>query len=408
MTSASIGEHSSGAERLPRLPMAALFLALFAMGTSLSFVFAALPPIGRRLGLSELQLGLVVAPAALVFVVANAVWGSLSERLGRKRVIVVAIAAASAVSAAFALIVRARLEDAISASLAFALLVAARLVLGALAGGLLPATQAYIADATAPALRTRGLALIGAGLGLGMVSGPGLAAVVASLGPVAPFVAVAVIAAIALALVLLALGNTAPSSAAAGRLAKRTPLGRILPLLSMVVLAYSAYGVVLQVTGFRLQDQFGVDAAGAIRLTGLALMVMSAGLVATQLILARIALPAERTTSLLRLGMVAALLAMGLLWSPFGLVVQLAGMTLLGVGLGMILPAALGLLTIAAESAGDQGRVGGLSGAAQGLGMAIGPLAGAAAYGIDRLAPYVVAFALLAVGCALAFAERRR
>lgn len=367
MTSASIGEHSDGAERLPRLPMAALFLALFAMGTSLSFVFAALPPIGRRLGLSELQLGLVVAPAALVFVVANAVWGSLSERLGRKRVIVVAIAAASAVSAAFALIVRARLEDAISASLAFALLVAARLVLGALAGGLLPATQAYIADAT-----------------------------------------VAVIAAVALALVLLALGNTAPSSAAAGRLAKRTPLGRILPLLSMVVLAYSAYGVVLQVTGFRLQDQFGVDAAGAIRLTGLALMVMSAGLVATQLILARIALPAERTTSLLRLGMVAALLAMGLLWSPFGLVVQLAGMTLLGVGLGMILPAALGLLTIAAESAGDQGRVGGLSGAAQGLGMAIGPLAGAAAYGIDRLAPYVVAFALLAVGCALAFAERRR
>jgi len=72
VTNTQAGNQQSGA-MIPRFPMLVLFLTLFAMAVSLSFVFAVLPPIGRGLGLSELQLGMVVAPAALVFVLANGV-----------------------------------------------------------------------------------------------------------------------------------------------------------------------------------------------------------------------------------------------------------------------------------------------------------------------------------------------
>src|SRR5262249_60632063 len=86
-----------------RRSIAALCVALFAMAVSLSFVFAILPPIGRSLGLSELQLGLVVAPAALVFVLANWTWGLVVDRIGRRPAILAATSAAAVVTAAVGL-----------------------------------------------------------------------------------------------------------------------------------------------------------------------------------------------------------------------------------------------------------------------------------------------------------------
>jgi MFS transporter, DHA1 family, tetracycline resistance protein len=115
VTNAQAGNQQPGAV-LPRLPLAVLFFTLFAMAVSLSFVFAVLPPIGRGLGLSELQLGMVVAPAALVFVLANGIWGVLSERLGRKPVIVSAVTAAALASGACGWIIDARLNGNLSVS----------------------------------------------------------------------------------------------------------------------------------------------------------------------------------------------------------------------------------------------------------------------------------------------------
>jgi len=386
---------------LPRLPMAVLFLTLFAMAVSLSFVFAALPPIGRGLGLSELQLGMVVAPAALVFVVANGVWGGLSERLGRKPVIVVAVTAAALASGACGWIIDARASGNLSVTATFASLAGCRILLGAFAGGLLPATQAYIADTTLSASRTQALALIGAGFALGLVTGPGLAAAAAGFGVVVPFYAVAALAAATALFVLFTLTESRRSHPGEQVMKRTTSFRQLWALLAIIVLTHTAYGILLQVTGFRMQDQFSLSSEAATRRTGIALMVAAAGLVCTQILIARSRLSLQRSERALLVGGVAALAAMMLLILVEGFRPQLVGMALFGVGLGLVLPSALGLLTVVAEAAGDQGRVGGWSGAAQGLGMVFGPLAGAVGYRFDHTAPYLVGVGLLIVTTAL-------
>jgi MFS family permease len=391
---------------LPRRPIAALFVALFAMAVSLSFVFAILPPIGRSLGLSELQLGLIVAPAALVFVVANAAWGLVIDRTGRKPAILAATSAAALVTAAFGMIVERRLQAQLSVSTTFLLLCVLRVLLGALAGGFLPAAQACVADLTAPSQRTRGLAAIGTGFALGMVTGPGIAALFSAAGAAVPFYAVAGLAAAASVLVLMVLPEPRRNRPAPNTAAGRSAWGLLWPLLAIVGLVYTAYGVLLQVTGFRLQDAFDLSALAAAQHTGLALMLAAAGLVATQMLLARLRLPPAASRTTLRVGLLLALCAMATLGGSDAFALQLAGMALFGVGMGAVLPAVLGLLTLAADTAGDQGRVGGLSGAAQGLGMVLGPLAGAATYGVDRRAPYAIGLALLAVGLAVTRSAR--
>lgn len=254
----------------PLPSLAALFAALFAMAVNLSFVFAILPPIGRTLGLSALQLALVVAPAALVFVLASAAWSVAIDRLGRKPAVLITTSTAALVPAAFGVVVEQRLESALSAGATFGLLCALRLLLGAAAGGFLPAAQACVADLTVPAQRTRALATIGIGFALGMVTGPGLAALFSALGPTAPFYAVAALAALATLLVLAVLPEPHRHRPDGSRAVGRSDWTALWPLLAIVGLVYSAYGVLLQVTGFRLQDALALSAEAATQRTGLA------------------------------------------------------------------------------------------------------------------------------------------
>jgi MFS family permease len=146
-----------------------------------------------------------------------------------------------------------------------------------------------------------------------------------------------------------------------------------------------------------MQDAFALSGTEAARRTGVALMVTAAGLVATQL--AR--LSTRSGIYVLSVGALLALAAMAILWLADSFPGQLVGMGLFGIGLGIVLPSALGLLTMIAEAAGDQGRVGGLAGAAQGFGMVFGPLVGAASYEADHAAPYIVGFVFLTIVIAI-------
>jgi hypothetical protein len=172
-------------------------------------------------------------------------------------------------------------------------------------------------------------------------------------------------------------------------------------MLAIVCLIYTAYGILLQVTGFRLQDALALSALAAAQRTGLALMAAAVGLVGTQMLLARIGLPLAIRRKALGAGLALAFCAMVLLGWGEGFALQLIGLALFGVGMGAVLPSALGELTLVAEKAGDQGRVGGLSGAAQGSGIVLGPLAGAVSYGFDSRAPYAIGLVLLALALAV-------
>lgn len=384
------------------ISLATLVFALFAMSVSMSFVFAVLPPIGRDLGLTELQLSLIVSPAALVFVLANGFWGGASERLGRKPVILIAICAATLATLAFGWVIGARQSGAVSVMATFLLLAGCRMALGALSGGMMPAVQAFVADRTSSDRRTSAIAVIGAGFALGMVMGPGIAATTSGLGATAPFYIVGALAAVAAITVLLVLSEPRHERPSHDAAQGRTGFGGVWSLLAVVVLAFTSYGILLQVTGFRMQDQFGLSGTEAAQRAGIALMVAAAGLVATQIVVARLHLSAKHGELALVIGALVMLCGMGALALVGAFSAQLVAMGTFGIGMGMVLPMALGLLTVVAESAGDQGRVGGWSGAAQGLGLVFGPPAGAVMYRLGQVAPYLIGFALLLIAVVLA------
>ncbi|WP_315832174.1 MFS transporter [Bradyrhizobium prioriisuperbiae] len=136
--------------------------------------------------IKRIQLGLVVAPAALVFVLTGPLWGRLNVRIGQKQTIVLSPIAAAASTIAFGLVIVLRLSDELSTTATFLGLVVGRMGLSLFAAAILPTAQAYIADTMAHEHRTAALAQMGAGFALGLVAAPGIAGATASLGPFIP------------------------------------------------------------------------------------------------------------------------------------------------------------------------------------------------------------------------------
>lgn len=153
----------------------ALFLALMAKAAGQSFLVVVLPPLGRRLGFTDIQTGAILSVSALLLMIAAPTWGYLTERIGRCPVLVIALAGAMHAPLAFGFIVGCRLDATMSAALALGLFLAARSAQTLLSAGLLPASQAYVADITAPEARAGGMGIHGAAYGFSAIIGSALA-----------------------------------------------------------------------------------------------------------------------------------------------------------------------------------------------------------------------------------------
>lgn len=144
---------------MKRASLGTLFLTVFLDLLGFGLVVPFLPGVARALGASDAVAPLLGAVYSLMQFLFIPVWGRLSDRVGRRPVLLVSIAA-SAVG---------------MASLGFAgtlpLLFAARVFSGVATSNIAVA-QAYIADVTAPSERARGMGVIGVAFGMGFIFGP--------------------------------------------------------------------------------------------------------------------------------------------------------------------------------------------------------------------------------------------
>lgn len=136
-----------------------LFLTVFLDLLGFGLVVPFLPGVARDLGASDLEAALLGAAYSLMQFVFIPVWGRMSDRVGRRPVLLVSIAASAAGMVILGF----------SSSVAGLLL--ARLFSGAATANIAVA-QAYIADVTTPETRARGMGLIGIAFGLGFILGP--------------------------------------------------------------------------------------------------------------------------------------------------------------------------------------------------------------------------------------------
>jgi DHA1 family tetracycline resistance protein-like MFS transporter len=386
--------------------MPILFLIVFIDLVGFGVVIPLLPFYGIQFGASAAEVTWMMACYSLAQFFASPLLGRLSDRLGRRPVLLVSLCAsiASYLWLGFA--------DALW------MLFAARLLAGFGAGNI-AAAQAYVSDVTTPETRAKGMGMIGAAFGLGFTIGPALGGLVAGGDPTAaalarPAFLAAGLSAVAFVIALARLKESLPAAArnAAARPSRwqvardvmgRPVLRRLILLLLVTVTAFAGMETTFALWAHSAYD-WGPRGVGYNFLyVGLVLVAVQGGLIGRL---------AKRfgETRLVQAG--AAMIALGLALLPFALALWrlLAVDALLAVGMGLLQPSMTSLISQQAEI-DERGGILGVSQSASSLARIIGPaVAGPLFQGWGRDAPYyagaVVMVLVLALGARLPRAQR--
>lgn len=373
----------------------------FSMGQTVLFAVAG--PVFRDIGLSEIQLGIVVSAAAVVFVLASPIWGRLSDRWGRKRVIVFGLFTYTATSAAFALCLDIGLRGLTEATTVFVLALTIRLTYAALGAGIQPASVALMADLSTDEERSSAVAIVGAAFGLGMILGPASAAVLVIFGVLTPLYAIAILGLGCALLAFVALPDERATASAAVAPGSQLSVKRLVPLLAAGLLFFIAVSALQQTMAFYVQDYAGVDSAEAARLTGYCFVVMALFSLVVQGGIVQWLKP--NPGLMLRGGMPLMLIGVTLYAFPQGYWQLLLAGAFFGLGFGFINP---GLIAAASLRSGSehQGAAAGLMQATMAGGYVVGPLAGTAVYGTGGLGTASLIGAAVAVALLVVLALR--
>ncbi len=155
---------------MKKSPLGILFLTVFLDLVGFGIVLPLLPSFARHPhSATEWQVGLLMATYSLAQFVFSPIWGRLSDRIGRRPVLILSITGSAASYLIFAFAPN------------LTVLFLSRFVAGAMAANVSTA-MAYVADTTAPEDRARGMGMIGAAFGLGFVFGPAIGAWLSTLG----------------------------------------------------------------------------------------------------------------------------------------------------------------------------------------------------------------------------------
>src|SRR5712664_2524314 len=132
-------------------------------------VLPILPYYAQRFGAAGLGYGAIIGVFSLMQFVATALLGKLSDRIGRRPVLLTTMIVNAVGYTLFAF------------AGSYWVLFLSRVVSG-FAGGNISAAQAYIADITTPAERSRGMGMVGAAFGIGFSLGPAIGGFAAHYG----------------------------------------------------------------------------------------------------------------------------------------------------------------------------------------------------------------------------------
>ena len=150
--------------------MLILFLVVFIDLVGFGIIIPLLPFFGEHFDASPAMVGFLMATYSLTQFVAAPFWGRLSDRIGRRPVLLLTLAGASISYVLLAF------------SNGLLMLFIARGLGGFMAGNI-SAAFAYVADVTTPENRAGGMGAIGAAFGLGFIAGPAIGGILAGPDP---------------------------------------------------------------------------------------------------------------------------------------------------------------------------------------------------------------------------------
>jgi MFS transporter, DHA1 family, tetracycline resistance protein len=396
-----------------RLPLAFILLTVMIDSMGIGLILPVMPDLLEEVGgltLAEAAIwgGILTTSFAVMQFVFSPIVGNLSDRFGRRPVMLVSLA----VMAVDYLVM------AVAGSLW--LLLAGRIV-----GGITAATHstanAFMADISAPHEKAARFGLVGAAFGVGFVLGPLLGGLMAEFGTRAPFYAAAALAALNLAFGFFVMPETLPARLRRPfRLARANPFGAFLSvgrlpgvgrLLTIFFLYQVAFMVYPAVWAFFATARFGWEP----RMIGLSLAAFGIAMALVQGGLIRVILRVlgERNTVLYGLVFnVFAFLAVGLVTSG-AVALILTPLTALG---AVVTPALQGIMSRTVPD-DAQGELQGVISSTASLAMIVSPLlmtqvfAAFTAPGAEVFlpgAPFLVSMLLMVACMGVFFARPRR
>lgn len=178
--------------------IAILFLTMVVMMIGFGIIIPILPFYVESFGVGGTELGMLMAIFSVMQFIFAPLWGSLSDGLGRKPILVIGV-----LGNALSLLL-------MGLSTSYWMLFASRALAGVLSSATMPTAMAYVADSTSEKNRGGGMGLIGAAMGIGMVLGPGIGGWAAETSLSLPFFIASGLSGLTLILLLLFVRESLP------------------------------------------------------------------------------------------------------------------------------------------------------------------------------------------------------
>ncbi len=175
-----------------------LFFTLVVVMMGFGIIIPILPFYIEYLGASGKGLGLLMAIFSVMQFIFAPVWGTLSDRYGRKPIILIGVFGNAISLVLFGF------------STSLWMMYAARALGGVLSAATLPTAMAYIGDTTDLKNRGAGMGVVGAAMGMGMVLGPGIGGSLAKISLSTPFFFAAGLSILAMFLIIALLPESLP------------------------------------------------------------------------------------------------------------------------------------------------------------------------------------------------------
>lgn len=392
---------------MAKSPLKIILFVAFVDLVSFGLIIPLQATYAERLGASGFTFGLLVGVYAAMQIIFNPLLGRLSDRIGRRPVLLISVGGSIA---SHALLGVADLSQSLT------LLFLAR-TLDGITGANVATAQAYIADVTTAENRAKGMGLFGAAFGLGFVVGPGFGALLAYVGGRVsglehgtcwPAFGAALVSVVAFILVWRKLpepkrhilpGDEGFHRFSFRRLAHAMTRPRLLELFTFMFIATFAF-VLLEATFVYLcVDRFAVAEAGTALVfcyIGLIMVIVQGGLVGRlvprfgEMRILTVA-PFFTALGFILISGVPDTIDRTIAW-----VLLLGGILPMALGIGLTGPNVNALISLHASS-GRQGSTLGLSQGIGSLARAIGPPIGGWLYDCSPSWPYRTGAVLLAL-----------
>lgn len=380
-------------------PMPVIFLTVFLDLLGFGIVIPLLPFIAQSTGASAFQVTLLMASYSLMQFLMAPVWGRLSDRIGRRPVLLMSIGGSIAALLLFAF------------STTFIMLLVARLAHGAMNANIAVA-QAAIADITTPETRAKGMGMFGAAFGLGFVFGPAIGGLLGHEGLQLAALAAAALATINLASAFALLPETrqlsTPNRAGSRpwrivdvdvwRGPRRARLRAILWTMFLVTLGFSAMESIFSLWTQRTYGWAALQNGLLFAYIGIVIVIVQGGLIG----------PLRRRYTERSIAIVGAVgLAAGLLMLPFAstLAVLVIVTSVLAFANAVLQPNLSALASHEGEA--ERGRVMGAYQSAGAIARVLGPMMAGALFTIASAGvPFVAGGLIIAAGALVLAGDR--